>query len=306
MKNDQEKKIRLKILQHKGHVEILGFRLFYRIFEPKEGERPRGTLVCLHGGPGATHDYLLPLADLAKKEFGYKVVFYDQLGCGKSEVPKNYALFSVERGVEELEEFRKKMKLGKIHLMGSSYGGMLALAYALKYQRNLKSLITTGGLASVPLCVAEMNRLKRNLPKRVLRTLEKYEERGEYHNPEYERAVMVFYRKHLLRMKKWPKEQEYTLRHMSHPVYHTMNGPNEFTIIGNTKYYDITSRLDEIHVPTLVTGGRYDEVTPKVARSIHDNIKGSKLVIFPKSSHLAFWEEREKYMNVVYNFLESV
>jgi proline iminopeptidase len=297
------KKNNSTVKQTKGYSRILGFSLFYRIFEPIK-ERARGTIVCLHGGPGACHDYILPLADLA--QFRYKVVFYDQLGCGRSEVPKNYALFSVERGVEELEDFRKKMRLGKIHLMGSSYGGMLALAYALEYQRNLKSLITTGGLASVPLCATEMNRLKLGLPEQVQRTLEKYEGRGEYHNPSYGKAVMVFYRKHLLRLKKWPKEQEYTLRHISKPVYYTMNGPNEFTIIGNTKYYDITDQLNKIHVPTLVTGGRYDEVTPKVARSIHENIKGSKLVTFEKSSHLPMWEEREKYMNTLNEFLESV
>ena len=290
------------IKQTKGYAQVLDFRLFYRIFEPVD--RAKGTIVCLHGGPGACHDYLLPLADLA--EFGYKVVFYDQLGCGRSDVPKNFALFSVERGVEELEDFRKKMRLGKIHLMGSSYGGMLALAYALKYQKNLESLITTGGLASVPLCVEEMNRLKLGLPKRVQRTIEKYEERGEYHDPLYLKAVMVFYKKHLLRLKKWPKEQEYTMKHISKPVYYTMNGPNEFTIIGNTKYYDITEKLYKIHVPALVTGGRYDEVTPKVARSIYENIKGSKLVTFEKSSHLPMWEEREKYMATLNKFLESV
>jgi proline iminopeptidase len=288
------------IRQTKGYTRVLGFRLFYRIFAP---QRSRGTVVCLHGGPGAPHNYLLPLADLA--QFGYKVVFYDQLGVGKSEVPRNYALFSVERGVEELEAFRKKMRLGKIHLMGSSYGGMLALAYALKYQRNLKNLITTGGLASVPLCVEEMNKLKRRLPKQVQRTLEKFEERGEYENPSYEKAVMVFYKKHLLRLNKWPKEQEYTMSHISKPVYLTMNGPNEFTIIGSTKYYDISDQLHTIHVRTLVTGGRYDEVTPKIARNIHENIKGSKLVIFEKSSHLPMWEERERYIETLRKFLDS-
>jgi proline iminopeptidase len=298
----KDKERRIQIMKSEGYVPILGFRLFYRIFERKG--RSNGTLVCLHGGPGACHDYLLPLADLAS-DFGYKVVFYDQLGCGKSEVPKNYALFTVERGVEELEEFRKKMKLGKIHLMGSSYGGMLALSYALKYQRNLRSLVTTGGLASVPLCVEEMDRLKRGLPKKVRDTLAKYEEKGEYENPEYEKATMVFYKKHLLRLEKWPQEQEYTMSHISHPVYFTMNGPNEFTIMGNTKYYDITDKLHTIKVPTLVTGGRYDEVTPRVAKSIHKNVKGSKLVTFKNSSHLPMWEEREKYMETVGRFLDS-
>jgi len=284
-----------------GRVKVLGFELFYRKFTPPS---PRGTLLCLHGGPGATHDYLLPLRDLARS--GWSVVFYDQLGCGRSELPKNYGLFTVERAVEEVEAFRAAMGLGRVHLMGSSYGGMLALAYALKYQRHLRSLITTGGLASVPLVRAEMDRLKSELPPAVQRTLEKYEARGEYEDPDYEKAVMVFYRRHLLRRSRWPKEQLYTIAHISKPVYGTMNGPNEFTIIGNTRYWDITDRLHEIEVPTLVTGGRYDEVTPRVARSIHDHIKGSKMVIFERSSHLAMWEERGRYMRTLDRFMSSV
>jgi proline iminopeptidase len=289
-----------RIVRTEGKVKVLGFRLFYRIFTPSA---PRGTIVCLHGGPGATHDYLLPLRDLAKS--GWKVVFYDQLGCGRSEMPKNYALFTVERAVEELEAFRNEMKLGKVHLMGSSYGGMLALAYALKYQNNLKSLITTGGLANVPLTIAEMQRLKSELPPAVVRVMDKYEAKGDYENPNYEKAVMVFYKKHLLRRKNWPRDQLYTMTHMSKPVYGTMNGPNEFTIIGNIRYWDITEELHTIRVPTLVTVGKYDEVTPKVARSIHDHIKGSKLKIFQKSSHLAMWEERGKYMHTLDRFMSS-
>ncbi len=291
----------MNISKKEGFVKVLGFRIFYKTFGSKNS---KSNLICLHGGPGATHDYILPLADLA--QYGFRVIFYDQLGCGLSELPKNLALFTVERGVEELEEFRKKLKLGKIHLMGSSYGGMLAIAYALKYQRNLKSIITTGGLASVPLTVSEMQRLKKRLPKQVQRTLAKYEAMGEYENAEYEKAVMVFYKKHLLRLKIWPPEQNHTMSHISKPVYNTMNGPNEFTIIGNTRYWDKTDMLREIRVPTLVTGGRYDEVTPKVAQSIHEGIKGSKLVTFEKSSHLPMWEERDKYIETLREFLTSV
>jgi proline iminopeptidase len=284
-----------------GYIEVLGFRLFYRIYAPSS---PIDTIVCLHGGPGATHDYLLPLKDLAN--LGHRVVFYDQLGCGRSELPKDSALFTVERGVEELEAFRKGMKLGRVHLMGSSYGGMLALAYALKYQRNLMSLITTGGLASVPLTIAEMARLKSELPRGVQRIMKKYESEGRYEDPRYEAAVMVFYKKHLLRLKKWPPEQNYTMAHISKPVYGTMNGPNEFTIIGNTRYWDITDQLHKIRVPTLVTGGKYDEVTPKVARSMHNNIRGSRLVTFENSSHLPMWEERSIYMKTLDGFMRSV
>jgi proline iminopeptidase len=283
-----------------GYVTVQGIRLFYKTF----GESTKGKVLCLHGGPGATHDYMLPLADLSK--FGYRVVFLDEFGCGNSELPKNPALLNIEYGVEEVEGVRKALNLGKIHLIGSSYGGLLTIAYALKYQKNLKSMVTIGGLANVPLTVAEMNRMKSELPPDVVEVLKKYEAVGDYENPEYLKAVEVFYRKHLCRLPEWPKELVYSLEHISKPVYHTMNGPNEFTITGNMRYWDVTNQLHTIRIPTLVTGGRYDEVSPKVARSIHKGIKKSKRVTFANSSHLPMWEEREKFITVVQKFLKSV
>lgn len=283
-----------------GYVTVQGIRLFYKTF----GESTKGTVLCLHGGPGTTHDYMLPLADLSK--FGYRVVFLDEFGCGNSELPKNPALLNIEYGVEEVEGVRKALNLGKIHLIGSSYGGLLTIAYALKYQKNLKSMVTIGGLANVPLTVAEMDRMKSELPPDVVEVLKKYEAVGDYENPEYLKAVEVFYRKHLCRLPEWPKELVYSLEHISKPVYHTMNGPNEFTITGNMRYWDVTNQLHTIRIPTLVTGGRYDEVSPKVARSIHKGIKKSKLVTFANSSHLPMWEEREKFITVVQKFLKSV
>jgi len=283
-----------------GYATVQGLRLYYRIF----GEAKKGTVLCLHGGPGATHDYLLPLADLS--EFGYRVVFYDEFGCGRSELPKNPALLTIEYGVEEVEGVRRALDLGKIHLIGSSYGGLLAIAYALKYQKNLKSMVTIGGLHNVPLTVAEMGRMKSQLPPDVLATLDKYEALGEYENPEYLKAVQVFYKKHLCRLEPWPKELVYSFEHLSKPVYHTMNGPNEFTIVGNIRYWDVTDQLHKIRVPTLVTGGKYDEVSPKVARGIHRGIKRSRLVIFANSAHLPIWEERERFIKVVRKFLNSI
>ena len=282
-----------------GYASVLGYDLFYRQF----GEPRLGEVLGLHGGPGATHDYLLPLADLA--HHGYRVTLYDQLGCGRSQVPKDPSLFVPERYVEEVEAFRKEMKLGRPHIIGSSWGGMLAIAYALKYQRSMKTMTTVGGLHSVPLTVSEMQRMKKTLPSEVQRTMERHEGAGDYENPEYLEAVMVFYKKFLCRLDRWPEEVAYSLEHISKPVYGTMNGPNEFTIIGNIRYWDVTDKLPTIHVPTLVLGGRYDEVSPVVAKEIHRHIKGSEMTIFPNSSHLAFWEERGAFMKRVLSFLKK-
>src|SRR5206468_8559240 len=155
-----------------GYAKILGFKLFYRTY----GTPTKGTVLCLHGGPGATHDYLMSLEDLA--QFGYRVVLIDQLGCGKSERPRGTDLYTIAHNVEEVEGVRAALRLGKVHLMGSSYGGALAIATALKYQRNLRSLIVTGGLASVPLTVPRRRRLGNPLPPKPGATIANYEARG--------------------------------------------------------------------------------------------------------------------------------
>ena len=132
---------------------------------------------------------------------------------------------------------------------------------------------------------------------------ERYEVRGEYGHPDYLAAVQEFYRRHLCRLSKWPTELSYSIDHISPPKYGTMNGPNEFTITGTIRDYDVTDRLHEIRAPALITVGRYDEVTPVVARSIHAHLPASELALFPQSSHVAFWEERRPYLATVRKFL---
>lgn len=279
-------------------VTVNGFKLFYRFFGNGEN-----VLLCLHGGPGAMHDYLLPLGELGDDRV--KVVLYDQLGCGKSERPREKSHYTIEYGVEEVEGVRQALKLDKINLFGNSYGGALALQYALKYQRNIKKLIISSGLASVRETVAEMRRLKTLLPKEIQDTLAKYEATEDYQNPEYLKAVDVFYRNFLCRLPEWPEELARTMNGLSTDVYWTMNGPNEFTITGNLRDWDITARLPEIHIPTLITVGRYDEVTPKVAETIHRGIPGSELILFENSAHVAMLEERERYLSAVREFILS-
>lgn len=281
-----------------AYVSVRGFKIYYKTFGDGAD-----VLLCLHGGPGGLHDYLLPLGKLGDNRI--KVVLYDQLGCGESEKPKDLSLFTIDNGVEEVEGIRQALGLGKVNLLGSSYGGALALQYALKYKHNLKKLVISDGLASMPETIAEMNGLRATLPKDVQETLSKYESLWAYQHPEYLKAVEEFYHRFVCRLPQWPAEVARTLYQVSVPVYWIMNGPNEFTIIGNLKDWDITSRLGEINTPTLVTVGRYGEVTPKVAETIHKGIPGSKLVIFENSSHLAMWEEQDSYLRTVRQFISS-
>jgi len=249
------------------------------------------------------HYYLLPLAKLAKT--GFRVVFYDQLGVGSSDKPDDLSLFNIERGAEEVEGVRKALDLGEINLLGSSYGGALALQYALKFQKHIKKMIIASGLSSVPETVSEMQRLKTLLPEDTQEVMKKYEAKSAFLHPEYLKTVEVFYHNFLCRLPKWPEEVVQALNELSVPVYFTQNGPNEFTIIGTWKGWDITARLPEIRVPTLITVGKYDEVTPKVAETIHRGIRGSRLKIFENSGHLTMWDEEQEYLQAVEEFLKD-
>ena len=284
--------------QRIGFAPVTGFRLYYEVYE---GRRVQGTVLGLHGGPGATHDYLHPLRDLVRR--GFRVVLFDQLGCGRSDLPRDYSLFSLEHNVREVEALRRYLKLGPVHLIGSSYGGLLAFAYTLRHPRAVMTLTTTGGLADVPFAQREMLRLKAQLPQRVRKVLRYYERRREFEHPAYQAATLEFYRRFLLRTKVWPADAVYSLDHISKPVYHSMNGPNEFTITGTIRSIDLSPQLSRISVPTLITGGRYDEVTPAVAERLHRAIPGSEHVTFERSAHLPMWEERGRYLRVVGDFL---
>jgi proline iminopeptidase len=189
--------------------------------------------------------------------------------------------------------------------MGSSWGGMLALAYALKYQENLKTIISTGGLVNSRVCANEMSSCRYGLPRDVQETLAKYEALWAFWHPDYLKAVDTYYHHFFCRLPDWPEEVTKAVTNVSVPVYFTMWGPNEFTLSGNLKDLDFTDRLGEIHVPTLVTGGRFDEVTPRVAETIHSRVPNSVLRIFEKSAHLAMWEEQDAYLETVRKFIRE-
>ena len=284
-----------------GFQTVLGYRLYYR----SAGSSDAPTVLTLHGGPGSSHDYLLPLRDLVR--WGYRVVFFDQLGCGRSEIPPGTDLFTLAHHVEETEGIRASLGLGRVHLIGSSYGGLLALAYAIKYQTHLRSLVTIGGLADVPFARAEMNHLIDALPKADAEAIREHGARGELTHPEYLRAKDRFYRSHLCRLPTWPPELVRSLElGDQRPVYPYMNGPDEFTITGTIRDIRLVADLPKIRVPTLVTGGKYDEVTPAVAQQIQAGIPGARRITFEGSSHTPFWEERERFMDVVGAFLQDV
>jgi proline-specific peptidase len=288
-----------------GYVSFRGHKVWYRVVgnDEQPGKLP---LLCLHGGPGFPHDYLEPLEAIAAT--GRRVIFYDQLGCGNSAQPHDPSLWTIGLFVEELSVVRHSLGLERVHLFGQSWGGMLAQEYALTRPGGLASLILADTLASMPQFVVEANRLRAELPPEVQATLSKHETAGTTEDPAYQDAMMVFYGRHICRLDPWPDYVNRSLEKFmqSQEVYGTMWGASEFHVTGTLKDWDITHRLNEIRVPALVLGGRYDEVTPALTGALHSGIADSEWIIFENSAHLPHAEETERYMQVVSSFLDRV
>ena len=292
-------------LSTEGFIPFRGYRTWYRIVG--NGEEPgKLPLLVLHGGPGASHDYLEPLEAMANT--GRRVIFYDQLGGGNSDHPHNPSMWTVELFVEELGAVRKALALDHLHILGQSWGGMLGMEYALTQPSGLASLTIADSPASLVQWVSEANRLRAQLPSEVQQTLLHHEQNGTTDSREYQDAMLVYYRRHVCRLDSWPDCVTRTFEKLAQypEVYNTMNGPSEFHVIGTLKTWDITDRLHEIKVPTLLLSGRYDEATPIIVEPIQRSIPGSEWIIFENSSHMPHVEETELYLQVLDRFLMHV
>ena len=286
-------------VEESGYIPVDGHRVWYR--KTGGGGIP---LLVLHGGPGAGHDYLETLEELAGER---PVIFYDQLGCGRSDQPDDVSLWRMERFVREVDAVRDFLGLERVHLLGQSWGGWLGIEYMLGRPKGVVGLVLASTSASVPQFVKEAARLKSELPGKIPAVLARHEAAGEWRHPEYEKAVAEFYKRHLCRLDPWPDGYLRTLANLDgNAVYETMNGPNEFIVIGNLKDWDRTERLGEIETPTLVTVGRYDEITPACAETIVRGIPGARLRVFEESWHTAHLEEKEAYLEGVGAFLREV
>ena len=268
-------------------------------------EAGAAPLVLLHGGPGATHDYLLSMTDLAA---GRGVVHYDQLGNGRStHYPERGADFwTVDLFVRELHNLVRALGIAdRHHVLGQSWGGFLAQEYAFTRPAGLRSLILADTAASFPDFVSEANRLRAGLPPEVEATLRRHEGAGTTDDPAYMEACQVFYARHVCRLDPMPPEVLAAFEWIERDptVYHTMNGPSEFHVVGSIRDWQSKHRLGEIQVPTLLVSGRHDEATPALQETLQQGIAGSEWVVFEDSSHMPHVEERERYMQVVGDWL---
>jgi L-proline amide hydrolase len=289
--------------RNEGFIPFHGYQTWYRVVGDGEdaGKHP---VLLLHGGPGATHDYLESLEALT--ETGRRVVLYDQLGCGRSD-RADASQWTVETYVEEVGAVREALGLETIHLFGNSWGGMLAMEYALTQPAGLASLMLASSPSSIPQWVEETGRLRRALPDEVQAVLDRHEAAGTTSDPEYEEACDVFYRRHVCRVD-YPDYVQRSFQFIAEhgEVYRHMNGPSEFHVIGTLRDWDVTDRLGEIRVPTLVVTGEHDEATPAINETVSSAIAGAESVIYPNCSHMGHVEDPAGYCRLLDEFMRRV
>jgi len=290
---------------NEGFIPFRGHRTWYRVHGDGE-ERGRQPVLVLHGGPGLPCDYLEPLADLAAS--GRRIIFYDQLGCGNSDHVDDPSLWTVELFVEEVVAVRRALGLEAIHLLGHSWGGMLALEYVLTRPVGITSLVLASATPSMPLLVTELHRLRDELPAEIREIIGRCEANGTTDSEEYGEAVSAFLDRHFCRLPSLPDclARSFAKLGEAPQVCQTMFGTAQFDVTGTLNRWDASSRPPEIKVPTLLTSGRHDQMTPMVTNMLHEGIRGSEWALFEDSSHMAHLEEPALYRAVILEFLERV
>src|SRR5262245_10036360 len=271
-----------------GHVDFRGYRTWYRFVG--DLNTPKTPLLALHGGPGSTDNYFAPLERLGSAR---PVVLYDQIGCGKSDRPVDIE-WSLDVFREEVAALREQLGLERIHLLGTSWGGMLAQEHVLTGAQGIVSLILSSTLANLALWNEEQLKLKAELPFEVIEVLDRHEAAGTYDDPEYEEAMGVYCDRHFYRGPQPRPELEAMAKGRAPDVYRAMQGPNEWTTTGALKGWDSRDRLHEIQVPTLVIRGRYDMCTEPIAAELVSGIGDARGIVMEQSSHTPVLEETDR------------
>ncbi len=284
-----------------GFINVPGGKIWYKIVG---AEKPGLPLIAIHGGPGGTHDYLEPLEKLADER---PVIFYDQLGGGKSDRPADTSLWNVERFVEELAVLRKELNLDSVHLLGQSWGTTVAAEYMLtKKPDGVISIVFAAPCISVSRWISDQKNYLAKMDKEIQDIIIRTEQTGDYTAADYQSAMMLYYQKHLCMFEEWPECLQRTFSNMGADVYAYMWGPSEFTVTGNLKDFERAEQLNEIKVPALFTCGRFDEASPGTTEYYHKSLPGSEIYIFEESSHSHHLEKEDEFLSVVRSFLQRV
>ncbi len=285
----------------------------YKVWTKRVGNNPKHKLLLLHGGPGATHEYFECFDSYLPYE-GIEYYYYDQLESAYSDQPNDPELWTIERYVDEVEQVRKALGLHKDNfiLLGHSWGGILAIEYALKHQQHLKGLIISNMMASIPAYQKYANEvLAPKLDPEVLRRIKQLESEGKYTDKRYVKLVTEhYYPKHVLRMPidEWPDPVNRAFDHLAYNLYLAMQGPSEFGIIGDAilKHWDREADLKKIKVPTLTIGATYDTMDPKHMERMAKTLPKGQYLHCPEGSHMAMYDDQKKYINGVVKFIKAL
>ncbi len=276
----------------------------YRVWTKRVGQG-KVKLLTLHGGPGFPHDYFECFEDFLPQRC-IEFTYYDQLGVGNSDQPDDTSLWTVERYRNEVEQVRAGLGLHRFYLYGHSWGGMLAIEYALAHQDHLKALIISDMTASIPSYEAYARKLRNELSEEDRKILDKYEAAGDYEAPEYQQVMFgKIYAEHLIRIDPWPEPVARAFKKFNAKIYNTMQGPNEFVITGNFKSWDRWADLPKIKVPTLVIAGAKGTMSPDDIRRMGKLLPRSRVVI-TNGSHLEMYDDQETYFRELVKFIQDV
>lgn len=282
-----------------GYAAVPGGRVWYRIV----GSGVKTPLLLLHGGPGVPSNYLNPLAALADER---PVIFFDQLGTGRSEHPEDQSLWTIERYVKEVAAVREALGLKEVVLYGHSWGTILAAEYMYTRPLGVRGLVLASPALSIPRWSQDAADLLRTLPAKTQEIIARNERAKTYDAPEYHDATMEYYKRYLARRQPWSADIEQTFAQLNPAIYVYMNGPSEFSLTGTLKGYDSTRRLKELTVPTLFIAGRYDEAPPATTQHYQSMLPGAELAIIENAGHLTMQDEPERNIQILRDFLDRL
>jgi proline iminopeptidase len=281
----------------------------FNIWTKRIGNNPRIKLLLLHGGPGMTHELFESFENFLPVE-GIEFYYYDQLGSFASENPNETSLWTVERFVDEVEQVRKALELNKdnFYLLGHSWGGLLALEYALSYQNNLKGLIISNMMSSAPdYAKYAENVLAKGLDPEVLKVIRELEADNDYENPKYMQLLVPnFYLKHVCRLQPYPEAINRAISHTNNVIYTLMQGPSEFGISGLLEKWNRKDDLSKLQVPTLMIGATFDTMDPEHMKWMATQVQQGSVLICPNGSHCSMWDDQEHYFPGLIRFIKSV
>lgn len=283
----------------------------FNVWTKSIGNNPKIKLLLLNGGPGATHEYFECFENFLLPE-GFEIIYYDQLGCGLSDDPKDTSMWDLPRYVEEVEQVRKALGLNKdnFYLLGHSWGGILAMQYALKYQENIKGLIISNMMSSCPAYGKyAQDVLAPQFDQKVLDTIRQLEAKGDFENPKYmELLIPNFYAKHICRIPidKWPEPINRSFAKINHSLYVTMQGPSEFGISGKLTNWDVSKQLPTIKTPTLTIGGTFDTMDPEHMKWMSTQVQHGRFLLCPQGSHMDMYDDQPHYFPGLIQFIKDV